>query len=62
MHVQLSLRFRGLPECLNMSSLDLGSAYNPGPALDGSWQSNLEPEQCGQGGHMHREGGKAQCG
>ena len=26
----------GLPENLNLSSLDLGSAHNPGPALDSS--------------------------
>ena len=31
-------------------------------ALDGSWQSNLEPEQCGQGGYTHCERGQAQCG
>ena len=49
-------------EYLNLSGLDLGSAYNPGPASDSSWQSNLEPEQCGQGGHMHHEQGQAQCG
>ena len=32
------------------SGLDLGGACSPGPALDGSQRSNLEPEQCGQGG------------
>ena len=32
---------------LNLSGLDLGGACSPGLALDGSWQSNLEPEQCG---------------
>ena len=47
---------------LNLSGLDLGGAGSPGPASDGSWQSNLEPEQCGQGGYMRRERGQAQCG
>ena len=35
--------------------LTLGSAYNPGPASDRSWQSNLEPKQCTQGKHTRRE-------
>ena len=52
----------GLPECLNLSSLDVGGACSPGQASDDSWQSNLEPELCGQGGHMRRERGQAQCG
>ena len=39
-----------------------GGTCSSGPALDGSHQSNLGPEQCGQGGHMHRERGQAQCG
>ena len=30
--------------------------------MDGSWRSNLEPEQCGQGGYTCRERGQAQCG
>ena len=34
-----------------------GSAGSPGPATDGSWQSNLEPEQLGQGGYTRRERG-----
>ena len=59
---QPSLHLWGLPECLNLSGLDLGGACSPWLALDGSWQSNLEPEQCGQGGHTHREWGQAQCG
>ena len=42
--------------------LDLGGACSPGPASDGSGWSNLEPEQCGQGGHTRREWGQAQCG
>ena len=33
---QPSLHVRGVPEKLNLSSLDLGSACNPGPALDSS--------------------------
>ena len=37
-----------------LSGLDLGSAYNPGPASDGSWQSNLEPKQCRQRKHTRR--------
>ena len=59
---QLSLCLWGLPECLNLSGLDLGGASSPAPVADGSWQSNLEPEQCGQGGYMCREPGQAQCG
>ena len=35
-HAQLSLCLCGVPENLNLSSLDLGSACNPGPALDSS--------------------------
>ena len=60
--VQLSLHLRGLPECLNLSGLDLGGASIPGPASDGSLQSNLEPEQCGQEGYTRRELGQAHCG
>ena len=41
--------------------LTLGSAYNPGPASDRSWQNNLEPKQCRQGKHTRRERGQAQC-
>ena len=59
---QLSLHLWGLPDCLNLSGLDLGGACSPGPASDGSWQSSLEPEQCGQGGYMRRERRQAQCG
>ena len=59
---QPSLCLWGLPKCLNLSGLDLGGACSPGPALDGSWQSNLEPDQCGQGGYMRREWRQAQCG
>ena len=35
-HAQLSLCLCGVPENLNLSGLDLGSARNPGPALDSS--------------------------
>ena len=62
MQAQLSLRLCGLSEYLNLSGLDLGIAFNPGLASDGSQWSNLEPEQYAQGGHMHREQGQAQCG
>ena len=57
-----SLRLWGLPECLNLSSLDLGGACSPGPASDCSWQSNLEPELCGQAGCKSHEWGQAKCG
>ena len=33
---QLCLCLCGIPENLNLSSVDLGSAGNPGPALDSS--------------------------
>ena len=52
-----SLCLWGLPECLNLSGLDLGSAGSPGPATDGSQRSNLEPEQRGQGGYTCHEWG-----
>ena len=58
---QPSLHLWGLPECLHLSGLDLGGASSPGPATDGFRQSNLEPEQCGQGGYMRPEWGQAQC-
>ena len=62
MQAQLSLHLWGLPECQNLSGLDLGGACSPGLASDGSRQSNLEPEQCGKGGHTCHEHGQAQCG
>ena len=62
MQAQLILRLCGVPEYLNLSGLDLGSAYNPGPASDSSQQSNLEPKQCRQGKHTHSERGQTQCG
>ena len=43
---QPSLHLCGIPENLNLSGLDLGSACNPGPTSDSSRQSNLEPEKC----------------
>ena len=51
----------GVPKYLNLSDLDLGSAYNPGPASDRSQQRNLEPKQCRKGKHTHREWGQTQC-
>ena len=62
MQAQLSLCFCGVPEYLNLSGLDLGSAYNPGLASDSSQQSNLEPKQCRQGKHTRCEWGQTQCG
>ena len=61
MLAQPSLHLWGLPECLNLNSLDLGGASSPGPATDGSRRCNLEPEQCGQEGYMRHERGQAQC-
>ena len=58
----MSLCLWGLPECLNLSGLDLGVACSLGPASDSSWWSNIEPEQCGQGGYTHHVRGQAQCG
>ena len=58
---QQSLCLWGLPEGLNLSGLNLRSAYNPGPAADCSWQSNLEPKQCWQGKHTRCELGQTQC-
>ena len=43
---QPSLHLWGLRECLSLSGLDQGGVCRPGPASDGSWRSNLEPEQC----------------
>ena len=59
---QLSLCLWGLLVYLNLSGLDVRSAYNPGPASDSSWQSNLEPKQCRQGKHTCCERGQTQCG
>ena len=52
----------GEPENLNLSGLDLESAYNLGPTSDSSWQSNLEPEQCRLGKHTRCERGQTRCG
>ena len=59
---QPSLCLCGVPENLNLSSLDLESPCNPGPTSDSSQQSNLEPKQCRQGKHKHHVWGQAQCG
>ena len=59
---QPSLHLCGVPENLNLSGLDLGSARNPGPASDSSRGSNLEPEQCRLGKHTRCEWGQSQCG
>ena len=59
---QTSQSLCGVPEYLNLSGLDLGSAYNIGPASERSWQSNLEPKQCRQGKHTYHEPGQTQCG
>ena len=61
MQAQPSLHLCGVPKNLNLSSLDLGSTYNSGPASDSSQQSNLEPKQCRQGKHTLREPGQTQC-
>ena len=57
-----SLCLGGLPECLNLSGLDLGSAGSPGSATYGSQRSNLEPEQRGQETTRAVNGGQTQCG
>ena len=59
---QPSLCLCGVPENLNLSRLDLGSAYNSGSASDSYWQSNLEPKQCKLGKHTCHERGQTQCG
>ena len=59
---QQSLHLCEAPKYLNLSGLDLGSAYNPGLASDNSWQSNLEPKQCRQEKHTRLEWGQTQCG
>ena len=53
-----SSRAYGVPEYLNLSGLDLGSAYNPDQASDSSQESNLERRQCRQRKHTHHEQGK----
>ena len=58
---QLSLRLWGVPDYLNLSGLDLGSACNPGPTSGSSRQSNQEPEQYRLGKHTRHEQGQTQC-
>ena len=55
---QPSLHLCGVPENLNLRSLDLESAYKPGPASDSSQQSNLESEWCRLGKHTPVSRGK----
>ena len=62
MQAQPSLHLWGLPKYLNLSGLDLGSAYNPGPDSDSSRRTNLEPKQCTKGKHTRSERGQTQCG
>ena len=62
MKAQPSLRLCGVPKNLFLSSLDLESACNPGPASDSSQQSNLEPEQYRLEKHTCYERGQTQCG
>ena len=62
MQAQPSLHLCGVPQYLNLSGLDLGSAYNSGPASDSSQQSNLETKQCRQRKSTRREWGQTQCG
>ena len=59
---QPSLYICEVPENLNLSGLDLGSACKPGPTSDSSWQSNLESEQCRLVKHTRHEQGQTQCG
>ena len=59
---QPSLCLCGVPKNLNLSGLGLGSARNPGLALDSSPAEILEPEQCRPGKHTSHEWGQTQCG
>ena len=59
---QPSLHLCGVPENLNLSSLGLESAGNPGTASDSSQKNNLEPEQWRLGKHTRCEWGQTQCG
>ena len=58
---QPSLGLCGVPENLNLSGSDLGSANKPGPVSDSSQQSNLEPEKCRPWKHTRGEWGQLQC-
>ena len=53
------LRTTQVPE---LERLRPGRCMQSRPGLGRFRQSNLEPEQCGQGGHMRCEQGQAQCG
>ena len=52
----------GVPQNLNLSGLDLGSAHNPGPAFDSSTAEQPGPEQCRPGKHTHCEWAQTHCG
>ena len=58
---QPSLCLCGVPKNLNLSSLDLGSACNPGPTLDSCPAEQPEPEQCRLGKPTHHERGQTKC-
>ena len=58
MQAQPSLCLCGVHEYLNLSSLDLKSEYNPGPASESSQKSNLEPESVGTEGTRTVSGGR----
>ena len=62
MQAQPSLCLCGVPENLNLSGLDLGSARKPGPASDSSHQRNLEPENCRPWKNTCLEWGQTQWG
>ena len=62
MQAQPSLPLCEVPENLNLSNLDLGSAHKPGPGSDSSQQSNLDSEQFRLGRHICCEQGQTQCG
>ena len=59
---QPSLCLCGVPENLNLSSLDLGNACKPEHTSESSLQSNLESEQCRLGKHTCHKQGQTQCG
>ena len=60
MQAQPSLCLCGVPENLNLNSLDLGIARNPGPASDSCRQSNLELSSV-DWESTHHERGQTQC-
>ena len=60
---QPSLHLCGIPENLNLSGLDLGSACTPGPTSDSSpAEQPREPEKCRLGKCTCRERGQTQGG